>query len=88
MAKKTSKIHVQISIHGKGASHLSHDALVEAVRRTVDGDEIPGLDVRIQLWRAGREIDWQDDNPSTAGLRKLIRGTVQSGRFPFQVRSH
>jgi len=83
------KIHVQISIAGKGADRLSHDACVELVERTVDGNGIPdGLRVRIQLWRAGREIDWQTDTPRSDGLRAMIRRSLQEGRIKFSVRSH
>jgi len=82
-----SAIKYQVSIIGRGVSHLSKAAATALVERTIDGHEPPrGLDVRIHVWREGRELNWRDDNPRATVLRETLRRLLQSGRLSLPVR--
>lgn len=78
----------QVHIGGRGLSAMTHNALAELVLRRLDGVPPPeGIDVRIQVWREGRELDWEDQNSRAEVLRATLRGLLQSGRLALSVRS-
>jgi len=89
--KNPSRLSVQISIRGKGINRLSHDALVDLVERAIDQRPYPeSIDVRIMLWRAGKEIPfpYHSTEPRANALRELVRGLLHEGRIRLSVRSH
>ena len=72
-------LHMQVSIRGPHVSALTPKlsrALVEAM---LDGHPHEHFEVRIKIWRGGKELDWQDDNPRAENLKQLIRRSLQSG---------
>ena len=88
MARKPSDaISYQVSVAGRGLNRMSHDAMREMVEHALDGGELPdGVSVRIQCWRAGKELDMSADNPRAAVLRNTFRGLLQSGRIALALR--
>lgn len=61
---------------------MSKQALRTLLDRHVDGLTPPdGIEVSIQCWRAGRELDMWDDNPRAAVLRDTFRRFLQAGRI-------
>lgn len=83
MSKRGSDaISYQVSVGGKGISAMSSQALRTLLDRFVDGHRPPdGIDVRIQCWRAGREIDMWATNPRAQVLRDTFRRFLQAGRI-------
>jgi len=59
----------------------------ELIDRYVQGLEIPdGIDVAIQCWRAGQELDMNAANPRAQVLRDTFRRFLQDGRIKLAIR--
>lgn len=87
IVKPTNAISYQVSIRGKGIRRMRHAALTELVNRRIDGQPIPdGIEVRIQVWRAGHELDWEDGNHRAEQLRANLRRFLQRGEIELSVR--
>jgi hypothetical protein len=86
--KPSDAISYQVAIVGRGLDRMSHAAMREMVDRYVSGDMAPpdGVTIRIQCWRAGRELDFWSDNPRALVLRTTFRRLVQSGRIALALR--
>jgi len=53
----------------------------------VQGRELPdGIEVSIQCWRAGEELDMGADNPRAQILRDTFRRFLQAGRIKLETR--
>jgi hypothetical protein len=86
-AKPSNAISYQVSIRGRGLAQLSHDALAEMVERQLDGTPPPdGVEVKIQCWRAGREIEMDVNNSRATTLREVFRRLLQEGAIALEVR--
>lgn len=88
MSKRPSDaISYQVSVSGRGLNRMSHEAMRGMVEHALDGGELPeGLDVRIQCWRAGRELDMRADNARAEVLRNTFRRLLHAGRITLAVR--
>jgi hypothetical protein len=85
--RPSNAISYQCSVRGKGIAQLTRDAMSELVERTLDGTPPPdGVEVNIQCWRAGSEIDMTSTNPRAAVLRETFRRLLQTGRISLAVR--
>lgn len=79
-------ISYQVSVRGKGLSRLSDDAMKELLNHYVMGGELPaGVEINIQCWRAGQELDMWSDNPRAQSLRTAFRGFLQKGRIKLEI---
>jgi len=87
MAKRAGDaISYQVSVRGRGLSAMTDDAMHALINRYVDGDDIPdGIDVSVQCWRAGRELDMRADNPRAQVLRDTFRRFLQAGRIELEI---
>lgn len=87
MSRPADAISYQVSIRGKGVAQLSHQAASELVERTMDGEPPPaGVKVKIQCWRAGRQIDMSLGNHRADILRETFRRLLQAGKVPLEIR--
>jgi hypothetical protein len=86
-AKSKGLISFQVSLRGRGLSRLSKSAMQQLVERRLDGRELPAdLDIRIQAWKHGRELNMDDDNPRAGNLRSLFRRFLHEGRISLALR--
>lgn len=86
--KPSNAISYQVSIRGRGLSQMTHNAMAELVERALDGTPPPdGVEVAIQCWRAGMEIDMDASNPRAGVLRETFRRLLQTGGISLEVRS-
>jgi hypothetical protein len=88
MSKRPSDaISYQVSVSGRGLQRMTHNAMRQMVEHALDGGTLPkGLDVRIQCWRAGRELDMGADNARATVLRETFRRLLHAGRIALAVR--
>lgn len=86
--RPSDAISYQVAIVGRGLNRMSHAAMREMVDRFVRGEMAPpeGVTVRIQCWRAGRELDMWADNPRADVLRQTFRRLLQAGRIALALR--
>lgn len=86
--KSVKRLTVQVSVKGKGVHRLSRAALSALVLRWIDEGNtfLPkGLEVRVMIWRHGRELDWQSDDPRSERLREMIRGLLQRDDIEIRI---
>jgi len=83
-------ISYQVSVRGPGLTALTHKAMAELVDRFVSGMQDPpdGVTVRVQCWRAGRELDMWADNSRAITLRETFRRLLQAGRISLAIREN
>jgi hypothetical protein len=75
-------ISYQVSVRGKGLSAMSNAAMRTLLEKHVESQELPeGIDVSIQCWRAGKQLDMRSDNPRAQVLRDTFRRFLQAGRI-------
>ncbi len=87
MSRPADAISYQVSIRGRGVGQLTHKAASELVERALDGEPPPdGVRVKIQCWRAGKQLDMDRDNPRATTLRETFRRLLQAGRVPLALR--
>jgi hypothetical protein len=80
-------ISYQVSVRGRGISRLSQAAMRELLDRYVSGFAMPeGVEVAIQCWREGRELDMHAENPRAQVLRDTFRRFLQAGRVKLETR--
>lgn len=85
--RPSNAISYQCSVRGKGIAQLTKDAMRELVERTLDGTPPPdGVEVRIQCWRAGLELDMSLGNSRATVLRETFRRLLLSGRISLAIR--
>lgn len=88
MSRPADAISYQVSIRGKGVAQLSHKAASALVERVaLDGEPPPeGVRVKVQCWRAGRELDMSLANHRADTLRETFRRLLQAGRVKLALR--
>lgn len=80
-------ISYQVSVRGRGISAMSQQAMRGLLDHYVQGKELPeGIEVAIQCWRAGAELDMRADNPRAQVLRDTFRRFLQEGRIKLATR--
>lgn len=85
--RPSNAIQYQCSIRGKGVGQLTKGAAAELVERALDGVPPPeGVEVKIQCWRAGSEIDMDASNHRAHTLRETFRRLLQTGRVNLALR--
>lgn len=79
-------ISYQISIRGPGVSKLTKEQANNIALGSLERDPRGPhrYQVRIQVWRSGQSLDWQDDNPRAEILRANLRRRLQAGEIPFR----
>ena len=81
---KRNAISYQVSIRGRGVSKLSKKEANAIVLARLDDTSTEPYQVRIQVWRSGQSLDWQDNNPRAEILRANLRRALQKGRIDFR----
>lgn len=82
----THAINYQVSIRGKGIHRLTQRAMAELVERHLDQQPPTDHEVKIIVWKNGRQLDWRADNHRAEVLRATLRRLLQERQIQFDLR--